>query len=446
VERPHSSGNASEVQTKQARYKEIERHIAEPHGPSATSRVPTRDDAVKKVGQQKELKKQKEQASGKVVATVAKDGSVKPKKITSSPAKSKSTVRTKQTETPKKSKKPHKKNQKPKTSSIQLPVKTFVALVLVIAVLLGSFIAQTYLANRKSQTSQISDTLYVVTIQPGMNAHQIARSLQLAKVVSSARDFERFVRANGYDTRLKSGTFDFKGPREFEDIVNMLVAKQTDVRNVKVYDGYTIAEIDSLVAKMKLADEHEFVEAAEHIASASRLPFAEGWFLSGDYSVSTSQPAMELAQKMHSALLSVLQAHAAAIENLDRPLIDIIRVASLVQRETQNPEEMPHIAAIIYKRLDANWKLGIDASLRYALNRFSDVLSEADFQSNSPFNTRKFEGLPPSGIGSVGIQALLSALYPAENDWWFYLHDSDKRIRYASTLPEHELNRARYLQ
>ena len=131
-------------------------------------------------------------------------------------------------------------------------------------------------------------------------------------------------------------------------------------------------------------------------------------------------------------------------------------VASLVERETKTNEERPTVAGIIYKRLKAKWPLQIDATLQYAVAdvrcQMSDVRCEwwtpptrEDLEINSPYNSYKLTGLPPTPIASPGLSSIKAAIYPEESDYWFYLHDSKGVIHFARTIEEHNANIRKYL-
>lgn len=470
MERPHADGRDNEVRSKQERYVELSKKIGGPD-----PQVPTRADAERKVREQRERQRTDNQTKAKVVGTVKKDGTVqrtvpkassetaaKPSQAKKPPAQGQqkkpqpTKARPRQTKTDtgvvKKTATARKKQNG--QSAIQLPVGTFAALVLIIAVLSGAFIIQTFFIDRTVGASQSSPATAVsdsgkvtLTVEAGMNAREVAVALEKTGVITSRWDFERYLRQHDLDTRLQTGTFIFDQGQEIGSVAAVLTstASEATVKNVRVYDGYTVRDIDNLLANQALAASGSFIKAAQEVATDNSLPFVEGWFLSGEYQVSVADAAGQLARAMLASLLTVVSASGDALEQLDRSLADVVVVASMVQRETQNPLEMPHIAAIIYKRLDAGWTLGIDASLRYALGVWDRPLSQADLEKKNPYNTRLTVGLPPTGIGSVGTAALQAALHPAENEWWYYLHDKDKTIHYAVTLEQHEANRKRYL-
>ncbi|MFL5885365.1 MAG: endolytic transglycosylase MltG, partial [Thermoleophilaceae bacterium] len=100
---------------------------------------------------------------------------------------------------------------------------------------------------------------------------------------------------------------------------------------------------------------------------------------------------------------------------------DVLIIASLVEREAQVERERPLVAAVIYNRLRAGMFLGIDASTRFALGKWSGALTESELASPSPYNTRNHKGLPPGPIGNPGIQAIEAAAHPAHVKYLYYV-------------------------
>ncbi len=95
-------------------------------------------------------------------------------------------------------------------------------------------------------------------------------------------------------------------------------------------------------------------------------------------------------------------------------------MASLVQAEGQ-PADFAKVSRVIYNRLDQGMKLQLDATVNYALGRSTLKLTNQDITVDSPYNTYKVTGLPPTPINSPGEQALEAALAPAAGDWLYYV-------------------------
>jgi uncharacterized YceG family protein len=101
---------------------------------------------------------------------------------------------------------------------------------------------------------------------------------------------------------------------------------------------------------------------------------------------------------------------------------EVLTVASMVEREAAVAEERPLVAAVIYNRLEQSMPLGIDATLRYGLGiPGTRPLTKAQLQSDSPYNTRRFAGLPPTPIGNPGLASIRAAAHPAAVDYLYYV-------------------------
>jgi UPF0755 protein len=115
-----------------------------------------------------------------------------------------------------------------------------------------------------------------------------------------------------------------------------------------------------------------------------------------------------------------------AVERRGRTPYDVLTIASMVERETVAPEERRIVAAVIYNRLERGMVLGIDATLRYGLgipgNR---SLTRKHLASDSPYNTRRFNGLPPTPIGNPGLASIRAAARPAPVDYLYYVRKPD---------------------
>lgn len=117
---------------------------------------------------------------------------------------------------------------------------------------------------------------------------------------------------------------------------------------------------------------------------------------------------------------------------------EVLTVASMVERETVAPEERALVAAVIYNRLDRDMPLGIDATLRYGLGiPGTRPLTKAQLASDSPYNTRRFKGLPPTPIGNPGTASIRAAAYPAAVDYLYYVRMPDK-VHHFFTADENE--------
>lgn len=100
---------------------------------------------------------------------------------------------------------------------------------------------------------------------------------------------------------------------------------------------------------------------------------------------------------------------------------EVITVASMVEEEAFRDEDRPKVARVIYNRINLGMPLGIDATVLYAIGERKTGITRSELNVDSPYNTRKFRGIPPGPISSPGRKSLEAALYPADGDWLYFV-------------------------
>ena len=125
---------------------------------------------------------------------------------------------------------------------------------------------------------------------------------------------------------------------------------------------------------------------------------------------------------------------------------DVLTIASMVEREVSVASERATVAAVVYNRLSLGEPLFIDATTRFALDNWTEPLTESDLAVDSPYNTRTNAGLPPGPIGSPGLASIEAAARPADTDVWLYVVKPGTcgEHVFSNSLDEHNANVARY--
>jgi UPF0755 protein len=125
----------------------------------------------------------------------------------------------------------------------------------------------------------------------------------------------------------------------------------------------------------------------------------------------------------------------------------IVTMASIVEKETADPNERPQVAGVYYNRLEKNMLLAADPSVIYAAlvaGRYRGTIYASDLQFDSPYNTYKYPGLPPGPIANPGVASLQAAMHPAQTDFLFFVSDNNGHHRFARDSEEHARNVAAY--
>jgi UPF0755 protein len=125
---------------------------------------------------------------------------------------------------------------------------------------------------------------------------------------------------------------------------------------------------------------------------------------------------------------------------------EILVLASILEREANSPESMKVVSGILQKRLTEGIRLQADASIEYVLNKPLKELTPKDLEIDSPYNTYRNKGLPPTPIGNPGLEAITAVIEPEQTDYLYYITDNEGNFHYAKTYDEHLDNVARYLR
>ncbi len=296
--------------------------------------------------------------------------------------------------------------------------------------------------------SDNSDTKAFV-IKANETPSQIADRLYDEGLIKSKWAFLRYANKEDFDIRFQAGRFYFPQNVSIMDLAAGLTDARPSEITVTVREGLTNADIDELLAGMRLIEPGEFVTcvAACDFSEFPFLPTApelrEGFFFPDSYFVNPdSFDVQEFAKRQ---LRNFDDKTKAIFGSSERNGWEILKMASIVEKEAHKAAERPIVAGILWNRYDAGQLLGADATTRYAVNKDTEALTVADLQDKNPWNTRAVIGLPPGAICNPGLDAIMAAANPAETEYWYYLHDATGQIHYATTNDEHNENKARYL-
>lgn len=276
-------------------------------------------------------------------------------------------------------------------------------------------------------------------IPKGSSASAVGNKLQNAGLIKSGLAFRIYLQFTGQAKKIQTGEFRLSPSFNLFQVVDQLSRGPIEIW-VTVPEGLRREEIAGRFAS-NLDRDQTFVN--EFLASSKGK---EGYLFPDTYLFPKDASASAVIAKM----VRTFDAKTADLTQSGSSLSskDLVTLASLIERETKGDAERPVVAGIILNRLNAGWPLQIDASVQYVAGNAGNwwpILTKADLQINSPYNSYKFTGLPPAPIASPGITSIKAAFNPEESDYWYYIHDNSGVIHYATTLTEHNSNIRTYL-
>ncbi len=225
------------------------------------------------------------------------------------------------------------------------------------------------------------------------------------------------------------------------------------VVRVTIPEGFTRTQIAALAKTEGLSGSYLAASVRSPLLDPARYgapagtPNLEGFLFPATYEIYAGTPARRLVEEQ----LRAFHENFGGGE-VDRARVngvtpyELLTVASMVEREAAAAHDRPLVAAVIYNRLRLNMPLGIDATIRYALNDFSSPLTEAQLHDPSPYNTRLHTGLPPTPISNPGLASIRAAAYPAHTKDLYYVAGADGcgELVFSKTFAEFERDAAAY--
>jgi len=319
-----------------------------------------------------------------------------------------------------------------------------------VCVLVVGYVARTgvdWVQERSSTTTLAGDATIEVVIDEGMTTIEMGNLLEEKGVIDSSAAFVDLVKSRGTEDDLQAGTYEFASDEELLKIVDKLEQGAAPTFTVTIPEGLAAGQVAALLTKagdmkgdtyVQLSNDPSKFVVPKIGGTTPSLKTLEGLLFPSTYFMMDGDGPTELI----GAQLVAFQSKTATLswtkaEALGLTPYEIVIVASLIEKEVSVAEERPMVAAVIYNRLKKDMTLGIDATVRYAVKKWTGALTTEDLESDSPYNTRIVKGLPPTPIANPGIAAIKAALEPADVDFLYYvLKDKQGRHFFTASYDE----------
>jgi len=285
-----------------------------------------------------------------------------------------------------------------------------------------------------------------ITVAGGASLHAVARQLEAAGVIRDARLFRLLARLRGDSARVRAGLYDFTRPATPGEVLDRLVAGDVRRLQVTLPEGFDLRQIAARLDAAGIAPADQILRLAEDAAFLDRLqiaaPSLEGYLFPETYTIEAGlapeRVLTTMVEQMRRQLTPELLA-AAEVHGLDTN--QYLTLASIVQKEAGNDDEMPLIAAVFLNRLRLGIPLQADPTVIYGLgDAYAGNITKDHLRQPTPYNTYTRRGLPPGPIASPGLRALQAVAFPAEVNYLYFVARGDGTHEFSYSLKEH--NRA----
>jgi len=286
-------------------------------------------------------------------------------------------------------------------------------------------------ANPKDNSPQI------FVISQGASMRKIANDLKKNGLIRDPIVFFLLTKKIGYDKKIQAGDFRLNPSMNAYEIAEILTHGTLDVW-VTIPEGLRALEISDILKK-KLPTYDPSWE--------KKLVANEGYLFPDTYLIPKEADIETILSLMKDNFEKKYATVDTSQTNLTRN--EIVTIASMIEREARFPNDRPLVASVITNRLKIGMKLDIDATVQYALgseskNRWKKNLTLEDLKIDSPYNTYRNAGLPPTPISNPGLEVLKAAANPAKTNYLYYISDKNGHLHFAETLAEQNANIKKY--
>ena len=273
-----------------------------------------------------------------------------------------------------------------------------------------------------------------VVIPKGANTKIVAQELKKSGVIGSELLFCIATRLNSADKNLKAGEYQFMPKVSVLQVMEKIARGEVYYRKITIPEGLTVGQIMYMISNYP------------GLSGEISLEVKEGELLPETYSFELDAPRDSILLQAKNAMDKIKQviwenrAEGLPYKNIN----DMMTMASIIEKETAIPEERAVVASVFINRLNKRMRLQTDPSVIYALTEGEFELNRAlrknDLNIDSPYNTYRNYGLPPTPICNPGVEAMEAAAHPEKTDFLYFVADGNGGHNFAKSLKEHNRN------
>jgi peptidoglycan lytic transglycosylase G len=270
----------------------------------------------------------------------------------------------------------------------------------------------------------------VIGIPQTYSAKMIASELEDKKLIHSKYSFLALARLSGKSKSLQAGFYEICPGDTLQQFLAKLVKGDVVQKEFTIIEGTTYSQVLASLKKSPF-----IMMDGIHLADNENAAI-EGWYLAETYRYKAGTNASQLLKRAKHALNETL---IREWNYRDKTLpyttpYQLLIVASIIEKEANIDTERKLISGVIVNRLSKKMRLQMDPTVIYAIKeKYNGNLTRDDLNVDSPYNTYKRQGLPPTPIAMVGESALIAAAHPIHNDYLYYVAKGDGTHQFSST-------------
>lgn len=325
---------------------------------------------------------------------------------------------------------------------LQCAAFSFLLLILIWVSVLGYNLYRLYYQPMTLEASTSS----VVRLDKAMSATSFAHALKLQHLIDSERLFLALVRKENLSHRLKAGIYQVKSGETCRQFLYRVAAGDVIIQSFQIIEGTTQRQVSENLSR---APYLIYNEADWQAVSPDQSAHAEGALLADTYLYDAGSQSRDLLIRAHLSLKKYL-ADSWLSRTKELPYktpYELLIAASILEKEAAVPAEKRLIAGVIMNRLNRHMPLQMDPTVIYALgSAYSGKLTHDNMKVDSPYNSYKYRGLPPTPIAMVGKEAIDAAAHPELTDYLYFVARGDGTHQFSVTYEQQKEAIARYMR
>jgi len=293
------------------------------------------------------------------------------------------------------------------------------------------------------------DTPYTYTIEPGMSLRAVSEDLAGIGLLDKPYYLILSGRNLGIADKLKAGEYKILPGTTALQLLEQFVAGKVIQHTLTLLEGWSFKQVIETVSNSwKLVHTLQGTEPSQ-VMSAIGYPdiAAEGQFFPDTYHFPAGTTDIEFLRRANQMLLQILEEEwqqRTAKLPYQTPY-DALVMASIIEKETGRTDEREKIAGVFVLRLQRDMKLQTDPTVIYAMGTtYNGNIRRKDLEIDSPYNTYRYKGLPPTPIALAGREAIHAALHPGDGKALYFVSRGDGSHYFSNTLKEHNHAVAKY--
>ncbi|MDD3386643.1 MAG: endolytic transglycosylase MltG [Candidatus Pacebacteria bacterium] len=306
--------------------------------------------------------------------------------------------------------------------------------------------------------------LKIFTVNIGEPAKKVAYNLEKEHLIKDSSFFLLYLFLTNNNKNIQAGEYLLSPQMSIIDLTKIITKGEINKKYITILEGWNLNDIAKYFEEKGIATKEEFynlVGYPKEIKENSELNkliknfslekpnniSLEGYIFPDTYNVNNGDTAETIVlRSINNWNEKITDDLRIEIKNQNKSIFEIITMASIIEKEAKTLEDKKIVSAIFWKRIEAGIPLQSCPTVLYSLKEEKTQVSTEDTQVDSPYNTYKYRGLPIGPISNPGMDSIIAAIYPTQNNYWYFLSDTNGNLHFSKTLEEHNQNKYKYLK